>query len=148
MCSCLVSANTLAEKQRVSMVEMHKDGCPWKTRQCDGECCLSRTARCYLMTVQHQYIASHYKHQPPWRKISNQTPQSLKVFCLTWKSNILWCVYAYLNFWKMLIFVLDHGAGRLLAHYYLFYQPSCSPDIRRRSTIKPQRSCEAFSGTY
>ncbi|KZP31816.1 zf-C3HC-domain-containing protein [Athelia psychrophila] len=30
------AANTLAEKQRVSMVEMHKDGCPWKTRQCDA----------------------------------------------------------------------------------------------------------------
>jgi hypothetical protein len=21
----------------VQLVEMHKDGCPWKTRQCDGE---------------------------------------------------------------------------------------------------------------
>ena len=25
----------MIEKQRVSLVEMHKDGCPWKTRQCD-----------------------------------------------------------------------------------------------------------------
>ncbi|KAF7976599.1 hypothetical protein HWV62_2258 [Athelia sp. TMB] len=29
------AANTLAEKQRLSLVEQHKDGCPWKTRQCD-----------------------------------------------------------------------------------------------------------------
>ncbi|KAH7884647.1 C3HC zinc finger-like-domain-containing protein [Phlebopus sp. FC_14] len=30
------AANTLVEKQRVSLVDMHKDGCPWKTRQCDA----------------------------------------------------------------------------------------------------------------
>lgn len=30
-----VAANTLTEKQRISLIEMHKDGCPWKTRQCD-----------------------------------------------------------------------------------------------------------------
>ncbi|KAF9234113.1 zf-C3HC-domain-containing protein [Melanogaster broomeanus] len=30
------AANALVEKQRVSLVEMHKDGCPWKTRQCDS----------------------------------------------------------------------------------------------------------------
>ncbi|CCM04258.1 uncharacterized protein FIBRA_06425 [Fibroporia radiculosa] len=30
------AANTLIEKQRVSLVGMHKDGCPWKTRQCDA----------------------------------------------------------------------------------------------------------------
>ncbi|OBZ72050.1 hypothetical protein A0H81_07767 [Grifola frondosa] len=30
------AANTLVEKQRVSLVDMHKNGCPWKTRQCDG----------------------------------------------------------------------------------------------------------------
>ncbi|KAK7060425.1 hypothetical protein VNI00_001190 [Paramarasmius palmivorus] len=29
------AANTLIEKQRVSLVEAHKNGCPWKTRQCD-----------------------------------------------------------------------------------------------------------------
>ncbi|KAJ7104250.1 C3HC zinc finger-like-domain-containing protein [Mycena belliarum] len=29
------AANALVEKQRVSLVEMHKTGCPWKTRQCD-----------------------------------------------------------------------------------------------------------------
>ncbi|KAF9223502.1 zf-C3HC-domain-containing protein [Gyrodon lividus] len=29
------AANALVEKQRISLVEMHKDGCPWKTRQCD-----------------------------------------------------------------------------------------------------------------
>ncbi|KAG6330930.1 hypothetical protein ID866_8157 [Astraeus odoratus] len=30
------AASVLVEKQRVSLVEMHKDGCPWKTRQCDA----------------------------------------------------------------------------------------------------------------
>ncbi|CAA7267088.1 unnamed protein product [Cyclocybe aegerita] len=29
------AANALIEKQRVSLVETHKNGCPWKTRQCD-----------------------------------------------------------------------------------------------------------------
>ncbi|KAF8896576.1 C3HC zinc finger-like-domain-containing protein [Infundibulicybe gibba] len=29
------AANALIEKQRVGLVECHKDGCPWKTRQCD-----------------------------------------------------------------------------------------------------------------
>ncbi|EGN98934.1 hypothetical protein SERLA73DRAFT_181664 [Serpula lacrymans var. lacrymans S7.3] len=29
-------ANSLIEKQRTSLVQMHKDGCPWKTRQCDA----------------------------------------------------------------------------------------------------------------
>ncbi|KAJ6607412.1 C3HC zinc finger-like-domain-containing protein [Mycena sp. CBHHK59/15] len=29
------AANSLVEKQRVSLVEMHKNGCPWKTCQCD-----------------------------------------------------------------------------------------------------------------
>ncbi|KAJ7637672.1 zf-C3HC-domain-containing protein [Mycena polygramma] len=29
------AANALVEKQRVSLVEAHKTGCPWKTRQCD-----------------------------------------------------------------------------------------------------------------
>ncbi|TFK49977.1 zf-C3HC-domain-containing protein [Heliocybe sulcata] len=29
------AANALVEKQRVSLVQNHKDGCPWKTRQCD-----------------------------------------------------------------------------------------------------------------
>lgn len=28
-------ANALVEKQRTQLVDMHKDGCPWKTRQCD-----------------------------------------------------------------------------------------------------------------
>lgn len=30
-------ANALVEKQRTSLVEAHKHGCPWKTRQCDRE---------------------------------------------------------------------------------------------------------------
>ncbi|KAF8972120.1 C3HC zinc finger-like-domain-containing protein [Flammula alnicola] len=29
------AANALIEKQRVSLVEAHKNGCPWKTRQCE-----------------------------------------------------------------------------------------------------------------
>ncbi|KDQ59369.1 hypothetical protein JAAARDRAFT_192884 [Jaapia argillacea MUCL 33604] len=29
------AANALVEKQRASLVDNHKDGCPWKTRQCD-----------------------------------------------------------------------------------------------------------------
>ncbi|KAF8623648.1 hypothetical protein AX17_007347 [Amanita inopinata Kibby_2008] len=29
------AANALVEKQRHSLVEAHKDGCPWKSRQCD-----------------------------------------------------------------------------------------------------------------
>ncbi|KAI0346623.1 zf-C3HC-domain-containing protein [Trametopsis cervina] len=30
------ATNTLVEKQRVQLVSMHKDGCPWKARQCDA----------------------------------------------------------------------------------------------------------------
>ncbi|KAK7690721.1 hypothetical protein QCA50_005820 [Cerrena zonata] len=30
------AANTLVEKQRASLVDMHKDGCPWKSNQCDA----------------------------------------------------------------------------------------------------------------
>ena len=30
-------AATLVEKQRVSLVDMHKDGCPWKSKQCEGK---------------------------------------------------------------------------------------------------------------
>ncbi|KAG2128208.1 C3HC zinc finger-like-domain-containing protein [Suillus cothurnatus] len=30
------AANVLVEKQRIQLVEMHKDGCPWHTRQCDS----------------------------------------------------------------------------------------------------------------
>ncbi|KAG2036844.1 C3HC zinc finger-like-domain-containing protein [Suillus americanus] len=30
------AANALVEKQRNQLVEMHKDGCPWRTRQCDS----------------------------------------------------------------------------------------------------------------
>ncbi|KAI0779112.1 C3HC zinc finger-like-domain-containing protein, partial [Irpex lacteus] len=30
------AANALVEKQRVQLVDMHKDGCPWKTGQCDA----------------------------------------------------------------------------------------------------------------
>lgn len=26
----------MVEKQRAQLVDMHKDGCPWRTRQCDG----------------------------------------------------------------------------------------------------------------
>jgi hypothetical protein len=29
-------ADALVEKQRQGLVDMHKNGCPWKTRQCDG----------------------------------------------------------------------------------------------------------------
>ncbi|KAI5989195.1 hypothetical protein F5J12DRAFT_786703 [Pisolithus orientalis] len=29
-------ANALVEKQRASLVDMHKDACPWRTRQCEG----------------------------------------------------------------------------------------------------------------
>ena len=29
-------ANALVEKQRIQLVDMHKDGCPWKKRQCGG----------------------------------------------------------------------------------------------------------------
>ncbi|KAI6102159.1 hypothetical protein F5141DRAFT_1217742 [Pisolithus sp. B1] len=36
------SANDLVEKQRNSLVEMHKEGCPWKTKQCDGVLRVSR----------------------------------------------------------------------------------------------------------
>ncbi|KAG6837242.1 hypothetical protein H0H93_012637 [Arthromyces matolae] len=30
------AANSLLEKQRTSLVDAHKDGCPWRTRQCDA----------------------------------------------------------------------------------------------------------------
>ncbi|KAI0303703.1 C3HC zinc finger-like-domain-containing protein [Multifurca ochricompacta] len=30
------AANSLVEKQRIQLVDMHKDGCPWKKRQCDA----------------------------------------------------------------------------------------------------------------
>lgn len=30
------------EKQRTQLVQNHKDGCPWKTRQCDGALLISR----------------------------------------------------------------------------------------------------------
>ncbi|KAG1827725.1 C3HC zinc finger-like-domain-containing protein [Suillus variegatus] len=30
------AANAFVEKQRIQLVEMHKDGCPWRTRQCDS----------------------------------------------------------------------------------------------------------------
>jgi hypothetical protein len=33
---CSSVANALVEKQRIQLVNMHKDGCPWKKRQCDG----------------------------------------------------------------------------------------------------------------
>lgn len=33
----IIIANTLLEKQRAQLVEAHKDGCPWKIRQCDRE---------------------------------------------------------------------------------------------------------------
>ena len=33
----MVVANALVEKQRVQLVSMHKDGCPCKTRQCEGK---------------------------------------------------------------------------------------------------------------
>lgn len=32
-------ANALVEKQRVQLVDQHKSGCPWKTKQCDGWSC-------------------------------------------------------------------------------------------------------------
>ncbi|TRM65063.1 C3HC zinc finger-like-domain-containing protein [Schizophyllum amplum] len=30
------AANTLVEKQRVALIEAHKEGCPWRKRQCDA----------------------------------------------------------------------------------------------------------------
>ncbi|PFH53180.1 hypothetical protein AMATHDRAFT_1599 [Amanita thiersii Skay4041] len=30
------AANSLVERQRHSLIEMHKDSCPWKSRQCDA----------------------------------------------------------------------------------------------------------------
>ena len=36
MFSFVFEANTLVEKQKGQLVSMHKDGCPWKTQQCDG----------------------------------------------------------------------------------------------------------------
>lgn len=35
--SNLPKANSLIEKQRISLVDSHKSGCPWRTRQCDGK---------------------------------------------------------------------------------------------------------------
>ena len=29
-------ANALVEKQRAALVDNHKSGCPWKSKQCDG----------------------------------------------------------------------------------------------------------------
>ncbi|KAI9439918.1 zf-C3HC-domain-containing protein [Lactarius indigo] len=31
------AASVLVEKQRIQLVDMHKDGCPWKKRQCDAD---------------------------------------------------------------------------------------------------------------
>jgi hypothetical protein len=31
--------DVLVEKQSIQVVDMHKDGRPWKTRQCDGRFC-------------------------------------------------------------------------------------------------------------
>ncbi|KAI0254991.1 C3HC zinc finger-like-domain-containing protein [Lactifluus subvellereus] len=31
------AANVLVEKQRIQLVDMHKDGCPWKKRQCNAD---------------------------------------------------------------------------------------------------------------
>jgi len=42
----LFVANALVEKQRIQLVDMHKDGCPWKKRQCDGRFC---AAHCMAM---------------------------------------------------------------------------------------------------
>ena len=33
----MFEASTLVEKQKGQLVSMHKNGCPWKTQQCDGE---------------------------------------------------------------------------------------------------------------
>jgi hypothetical protein len=44
----LFVANALVEKQRIQLVDMHKDGCPWKKRQCDGRFC---AAPCMAMRV-------------------------------------------------------------------------------------------------
>jgi hypothetical protein len=58
------AANSLVEKQRVSLVEAHKNGCPWKTRQCD------RTSSVYshvpprlIPVTQPRYIA--FRCRPP-----------------------------------------------------------------------------------
>lgn len=52
-------AATLVEKQRISLVQMHKDGCPWKSKQCEGKVlrsaflkpltCFLSSARFYLL---------------------------------------------------------------------------------------------------
>lgn len=55
-------ANTLVEKQHTSLIEAHKPGCPWKTRQCDRE-----LPPCRLFSALTQNEASIYRIplQPP-----------------------------------------------------------------------------------
>lgn len=52
-------ANALVEKQRGQLISMHKDGCPWKTKQCDGElvCTLNAT---YLTCICLDVLDSIY----------------------------------------------------------------------------------------
>ena len=45
-CITPFAASALREKQLIELVDMHKDGCPWKKRQCDGRFCC--TLRLYL----------------------------------------------------------------------------------------------------
>ena len=49
------SANTLVEKQRTSLVEAHKNGCPWKARQCDGRNQNPKSIRSLIATLDSIY---------------------------------------------------------------------------------------------
>lgn len=120
MYSYLVSANTLAEKQRVSLVEMHKDGCPWKTRQCDGEYYLSR-----VMVLSHVGIASIYRIplQAPatMAKDIKSNASKLESVLLDVEVKHPLVRASRLELLEMLMSVLDRGSGRLLALHHLFY---------------------------
>ena len=54
--SCL--ANALIERQRISLVEAHKNGCPWKTRQCDRTSFQPRSPS--MSTSDYSPVASIY----------------------------------------------------------------------------------------
>ncbi|KAJ8086875.1 hypothetical protein PM082_005700 [Marasmius tenuissimus] len=47
------AANALIEKQRQQLVDAHKSGCPWKTRQCNGVC--------HFSIVQSTMLTFRYK---------------------------------------------------------------------------------------
>ena len=50
-------ANALVEKQRIQLVDMHKDGCPWKKRQCDGKLPLKGHVLAFLIS----FLADVYR---------------------------------------------------------------------------------------